>query len=425
MRRAGTAGGWGRLGVVALVVLATAAGAGLPVAAEGDDVLGALRGGVWRALPGPPIPLRGDASAVWTGDELVVWGGRMGEEPAPYRGGRYDPSARTWSTTAAAPIAPRADGVVAWTGDEVLVWGGRRSDRSRAGATDGAAYDPFRDHWRTITRRSGPPRGARQQAGAWTGRELVVVSAVPASGGTTSVVWAHAYDPARDRWRTIGSHASGRHPDRLVRVDVVARGQRVDVWLSWEARPTGRGGVQERYRLNPGWRLAATAPGGQVTGLIAAGDRVAGLRGDQLCGPCSGGPLFASDPTLVLSGAGRDHRATGHDRWRALPRDDVVTDGGLLAWTGASIVRVSREARALGPTGERSRPGDAAAAELRTGIWIELPRAPQMGVGDVGLFWADDRLIMWGALGPTCTGREDVCPEGIALAGGIELAPPG
>ena len=40
-----------------------------------------------------------------------------------------------WSTLPAAPIPPRDDASVVWTGSELLVWGGGDHD-------DGAAYDP-------------------------------------------------------------------------------------------------------------------------------------------------------------------------------------------------------------------------------------------------------------------------------------------
>ena len=97
----------------------------------------------------------------------------------------------------------------------------------------------------------------------------------------------------------------------------------------------------------------------------------------------------------------------------------------MLTGHRVRVVRMSYEAWDIDPPDIRTRPGDTAALDLRTGTWMPLPRSPRTGLGEEGLVWAGDRLILWGGLGPSCTGREDICPEGIALAGGIELAPPG
>ena len=68
-------------------------------------------------------------AAVWTGSEMIVWGGYSGTQDRFLNtGGRYDPSTNHWSATSTvnAP-SPRevsqATGAV-WTGTEMIVWGG-------------------------------------------------------------------------------------------------------------------------------------------------------------------------------------------------------------------------------------------------------------------------------------------------------------
>jgi hypothetical protein len=63
-------------------------------------------------------------TAVWTGSEMIVWGGIHGTSELN-TGGRYDPGTNTWiaTSTTNAPVARRAHTAV-WTGSEMIVWGG-------------------------------------------------------------------------------------------------------------------------------------------------------------------------------------------------------------------------------------------------------------------------------------------------------------
>ena len=61
-------------------------------------------------------------TAVWTGSEMIVWGGY----PQLNTGGKYDPSTDSWTATSTvnAP-AGRELHTAVWTGSEMIVWGGR------------------------------------------------------------------------------------------------------------------------------------------------------------------------------------------------------------------------------------------------------------------------------------------------------------
>jgi len=106
-----------------------------------DESVGAA---VERIDVGPLAP-RGGHSVVWTGDELIVWGG-WGDEVGSVKrgdGAAYDPASRTWRMIAASPLTPRRNHAAAWTGAEMVVFGGD-------GRRDGAAYDPRTDTWRRL-----------------------------------------------------------------------------------------------------------------------------------------------------------------------------------------------------------------------------------------------------------------------------------
>jgi hypothetical protein len=151
-------------------------------------------GWMWR--PTGPLPGRHGHVAVWTGAEIVLWGGeRPGRAP---QGAAYDPHRDEWRRIARSPLENRSGAAAAWSGSEVLVWGGINGGGS---LDDGAAYDPATDRWRPLA--PSPLSGRVPLASAWTGREFVVMGyrGYGRSMGTND---AAAYDPATDTWRELG-----------------------------------------------------------------------------------------------------------------------------------------------------------------------------------------------------------------------------
>ncbi len=147
----------------------------------------------WRALPDAPIDGRKGQVAVWTGAEMIVWGGSVGVTTYA-DGAAYDPVTDNWRVISESPLDSRTGHVAAWTGSEVIIWGGNRI-RDGWPQVEGAAYDPATDLWREL-----PPSPLPPPAGVtlWTGTE-VIAFAYPDSG----VAVAAAYDPASDRWREL------------------------------------------------------------------------------------------------------------------------------------------------------------------------------------------------------------------------------
>ncbi len=146
----------------------------------------------WRPISseGAPSP-RFLHTAVWTGEEMIVWGGWG--EAALGDGSAYEPGTDTWRpiSNEGAPSV-RINHTAVWTGDEMIVWGGEALDT----VAGGGAYDPETDAWRPL-----PPGGGAARAkhvAVWTGSEMVVW------GGTTDRSGA-AYDPIADQWSTLPS----------------------------------------------------------------------------------------------------------------------------------------------------------------------------------------------------------------------------
>jgi hypothetical protein len=153
--------------------------------------------GTWGSMPAAPAAAT-YAQSIWTGREAVFLG--VGDEDARLEAIAFDPEAGTWRTVPNAPITEASGGVYVWTGSEIVAWGGGERDDPPGRA--GAAYDPTSDSWRVIAE---APIGLNHADGVWTGREVLVVGSWLNGrniAATDNAVGA-AYDPVADAWRRL------------------------------------------------------------------------------------------------------------------------------------------------------------------------------------------------------------------------------
>lgn len=152
--------------------------------------------GIWRTLAASPLSPRSGAAAVWTGEEVLIWGG--GQDAAG-DGAAYDPAADEWRTIRDSPLGPRIPVGAVWTGTEMLVWG---SASRAAEAVDGAAYDPASDTWRDLP---PAPFPLNEASVAWTGEELIAFGALLDGNNWSETEHARgaAFDPATGAWRVL------------------------------------------------------------------------------------------------------------------------------------------------------------------------------------------------------------------------------
>jgi hypothetical protein len=149
-----------------------------------------------------PLAPRGGHSVIWTGEEVVVWGGEADELGSELfaDGAAFDPGSGEWRMLSESPLSPRRYHLATWTGEEMVIVGG-------VGETDGAAYNRATDTWRLIAH-APIPVGAPAGEGVeglvgvvWTGDELVVWHV-----NSDQVA---AYDPENDRWRPLPATEMG------------------------------------------------------------------------------------------------------------------------------------------------------------------------------------------------------------------------
>jgi N-acetylneuraminic acid mutarotase len=265
---------------------------------------------------------------------LLVWGGTTGQA-ATADGAAYDPARDKWHSISPSPLAPRTASVSAWTGKELLVWGGND-------LADGAAYDPAADRWRPLA--AGPLAGRSAAVSAWTGREMVVWGGVTLNGNREFADGA-AYDPATDRWRPIASSPlSGRYTPATVWT-----GNELLVW------------------------------GGNAPGAFPFGDGA------------------AYDPAT--------------DRWRPLPATTLAPRSGAAAvWTGKDMivwggVGAPPPAGGLAPLDQvlqlqtsQTPLNDGAVYDPASDSWRPLESVKLLGRAFPIAVWDGKGMIVWGGL---------------------------
>ena len=158
----------------------------------------------WTPMDSAVAPAaRTEHTMVWTGTEVIIFGGRStyNYSTGSYldSGARYDPRTDSWEGIAheQAP-SPRSLHTAVWTGTEMIVWGGGTNRQGTALLNTGARYHPARNTWTPMTNQ-GAPIAMRGNTAIWTGQELIVLSGL---GGT---VKGGRYDPATDRWQTVST----------------------------------------------------------------------------------------------------------------------------------------------------------------------------------------------------------------------------
>ena len=97
---------------------------------------------------------------------MVIWGGS-----GLNTGGRYNPDTDSWTNTGADNVPSERSGHTAvWTGTEMIVWGGEGFSSL---LNTGGRYDPITDSWTAISITNAA--SARVSYGAvWTGNEMIV-----------------------------------------------------------------------------------------------------------------------------------------------------------------------------------------------------------------------------------------------------------
>ena len=289
----------------------------------GDGAAYAPATDTWRplSLHGGPSARSGHTAA-WTGNEMVIWGG-TGPGGDLGNGARYDPATDTWHPISSvdAPSSRTAHRAV-WTGDHMLVWGG--ASQPIGSLQNGATYDSVTDTWRPL-----PETDAASWIGSavWTGSEMIVLGAGLGA----------AYDPAAESWRSVPIENG---PSPRLQAATLWTGADMLVWGGIACC-----GLAEPRSLDDGARYNAD-----------------------------------DDSWTSLAADGRPTSRAGHT--------GVWASNEMLIWGGSEFGRVSSN------SGARYTPS--------SDTWSSLPTAgaPSARTFHIAV-WTGSEMLVWGGTGPT------------------------
>jgi N-acetylneuraminic acid mutarotase len=324
-----------------------------------------------------PSP-RNSHTAVWTGSEMIVWGGFV--PPFNYfnTGGKYNPATDSWTATSTANAPDARTGHTAvWTGTEMIVWGGAAGS-PKSFTDSGGRYNPATDSWIPTSITSAPsPRSSH--TAVLTGTEMIVWGGFDLSGDVNS---GGSYDPNTDSWTAI---SNTNVP--------TARDTHTAVWtgsemIIWGGEDNSGNLLDTGGRYNPStnsWTATSTtnAPIGRLfhTAIWGGNEMI-------VWGGSNGGFTYYNTGGRYNSGT---------DTWTATSTTNATQRSFHTAvWTGNEMIvwAGGTSPGSFTDTGERYNPG--------TDSWTptSTTNAPE-GRSEHTAVWTGTEMIVWGGTSAT------------------------
>jgi N-acetylneuraminic acid mutarotase len=329
----------------------------------------------WVTIPSPRQPgAREAASVVWTGSELLVWGGTSAHGYLD-SGAAFNPVLNRWrSFSRTGAPAGRTAYTAVWTGTEMLIWGG---DNGQLLGT-GARYNPVQNTWRNIST-TGAPLPRRHHTAIWTGTEMLIWG----GEGPAFLGDGARYNPALDSWAPI---SSTNGPAVRTGHTAVWTGEEMLIW----------GGTSRLRFYNPPnppiWLTNFLATGARYSPASNTWAALSYLNAPEVrtwhTAAWTGSELLVWGGTNMngaLTSGGRYSLAS--DTWTALPQDGpsyVVGEDGAV-WDGSQLLVIKN-----GRGGERFHPA--------LNQWITMRPHPGPRTNFVAA-WAGSEVLVWGGRG--------------------------
>jgi hypothetical protein len=352
----------------------------------------------WSSFPDGPLAPRSGQVEVWTGHELLIWGGDTvpqlgsGAPAVPVAdGAAYDPATRTWRLLPPAPLSAREGAAAAWTGTEMVVVGGDSAGNGSTVFGDAAEYDPATNTWQSLPSLPIEPR--TDATAIWTGTQLIVIGGKNGDGGDALAYEdAAAYDPASNSWATLPA-APAEPGWNVVGVTQAWTGRQLLMWVTWQKSGSCGNGCIYVDPKRAGYALAAGAtawrklPKQSVESNGAAtawtGSSVLVMGGEWCARSC---------PPPV--GAGASYNPTTRV-WTAIPNFLNSQQQWPAVWTGRAFIDTNQkrpERPSLGPK-------SLSAYNTATSTWVKLPQVPhenQLVFSQTETVWTGRQLLVWG-----------------------------
>ncbi|HQO21202.1 MAG TPA: hypothetical protein PK747_11025 [Acidobacteriota bacterium] len=260
-------------------------------------------------------------TAVWTGSEMLIWGGHNNVQEFPIMGGKFNPFTDSWSSTSIDSNCPvgRSSHTAIWTGTEMIVWGGSYDDGSWHYLRSGGRYNPDDDAWLPTSIDGNCPSARVEHTAVWTGTEMIIW------GGGYQENTGARYNPINDSWITMSTGTNC--PTQRYRHTAIWTGSEMIVW----------GGYDESNFLNSGGRYFPSTDSWLPTSIIGENPsprffHTAIWTGNEMI--IWGG----SGPIIFLNSGGRYNPAT--DMWVGTSQTNSPSgrDSHSAVWDGSQMI---------------------------------------------------------------------------------------
>ncbi len=328
--------------------------------------------------------LREDHAAVWTGSEMIVWGGSVGSTSTTITflntGGRYNPAINAWSSTSTGAGVPSARSKPAahWTGTEMIIWGDNQS-----GVNTGARYNPQSDSWAPTSTGANVPSVRTEFSSVWTGTEMII-------WGGSGLNTGGKYNPLSDSWTSTSTVSA---PVGRVEHAAVWTGTKMIVWGGYSSGSINTGGLYDPSTNS--WMATSTGanvPAGRsLPTAVWSGSRMIVWGGIDALGTVNTGARY--DPTTDTWAATSLGANVPAPRWRH-----------TATWTGTKMIVWGGEFDNSGATPPNVTNGGAAYDPLADS-WTPTSTAgvPPARMRHTAVRTNTD-MIIWGGEGFTSTG---------------------
>lgn len=315
---------------------------------ESETVTNSISIACWEDLPTSPSG-RGQHSMVWTGEKVLVWGGRD-QNFGISAGQIFSLSTNTWSSmsTTGQP-EERGNHSAIFTGptanllteNRMIVWGGQSyGGTCDKGCADGGIYNYGDNSWNNMA--GSGLTGRFRHATVWTGSKLIIwggYSYVNTNAGEY-LGDGKVYDLASNLWSSLDPDGAPTARDNDI---AIWTGSRMLIW----------GGNGSSPYLNSG-------------------------------------AMF--DPT-------DDADSNGDGSWTPMADAPIGLGGARGVWTGSKLIVWGGHSNSCNPCSQGAifDPNDGA-----TGSWttISTTDAPQARASHVAV-WTGSKMLIWGGLTPS------------------------
>lgn len=336
----------------------------------------------WLRMPTSGAPsARAGASAVWSGTQMIVFGGnsKVGDKMVKNSdGGLYDPRTNMWQPLASSSVVGRRAGHSAIsTGTKMLVFGGFDSQA----LSTGAIYNYATDTWSPMSN-SGAPSPRYAHTAVWTGSKMIVFGG---SDGTTQYKTGGIYDLATNKWTAISTAGA---PDARFDHTAVWTGSKMIVF-GGRYRASGglvpslySGGIYDPAKN--AWESLPNMPHLHHAKAVWTGTKMLVL----------GGVNILDEKVSSLGGAIYDPATK---KWKA-----INNKGAPRHFSGASVIWTGKKAILFGGAGSK---GDGTHIDVQGGgiydpetdNWEKLPTANSPSArSQHNAVWTGSEMVVFG-----------------------------